>query len=269
MQTERSVSLPALRPRDAGEGAPERGAGAPFDGDATAEARVARDTGLSARPGSFGAGRGGGPKRRVASLQFRCMMQGIAAFMIALFGVTSAAPALAEPVEPQRTSRLTGGWPVDDFVLTDQHGRTFTQEQLIGQWTFVLLGDTRCGERCAAALAALTGMRQRIAGTTRVKTTQVLFVSLAQASPEELRRYLAPYDEHFIGASGSPQTVARLADELGIAAAVPVSSRAAPGRNHTGALSLIDPDGIVWGQFLPPFEVTMLTARYLKTRIGH
>jgi protein SCO1/2 len=194
---------------------------------------------------------------------------GIAAIMIALFGIASAVPALAEPAGRQRTSRLTGGWPVDDFVLIDQHGRAFTQEHFIGQWTFVLLGDTRCGEPCAAALTALTGMRQRIAGTTRVKTTQVLFVSLAQDSPEDLRRYLAPYDEHFIGASGSPQTVAKLADELGIAAAVPVSSRASGGREYSGVLSLIDADGIVWGQFLPPFEVTMLTARYLKTRIGH
>jgi protein SCO1/2 len=196
-------------------------------------------------------------------------MPGLAALMLVLLGVGSMASVYAEPAGRQRTSRLTGGWPVDDFVLIDQHGRAFTQEHLIGQWTFVLLGDTRCGAPCAAALTALAGMRQRIAGTTRVKTTQVLFVSLAQDSTEELRRYLAPYDEHFVGAIGPPQTVAKLADELGIAAAVPVSSRAAPGRNYTGALSLIDPDGIVWGQFLPPFEVTMLTARYLKTRIGH
>jgi protein SCO1/2 len=193
-------------------------------------------------------------------------MRGLAALMVALLAVVSVQPALAEPPERQRTSRLTSGWPPSDFMLIDQHGRALTQENLIGQWTFVLLGDTRCGEPCAAALTALAGMRQRIAGTNRVKTTQVLFVSLAQESPEELRRYLAPYDEHFIGASGSPETVARLADELGIAAAVPVSSRG--GREYSGVLSLIDADGIIWGQFLPPFEAQMLTARYLKTRIG-
>lgn len=203
-----------------------------------------------------------------AALWIRYAMPGLAAIVAALLCVMAVAPAHAQPAERQRTSRLSGGWPLDDFVLTDQHGRAFTQENLIGQWTFVLFGDTRCGEPCAAALAALTGMRQRIAGTSRVKTTQVLFVSLAQESPEELRHYLAPYDEHFIGASGSPQTIARLADELGIAAAVPVSSTAPAGREYSGVLSLIDPDGIVWGQFLPPFDVQMLTARYLKTRIG-
>jgi protein SCO1/2 len=192
-------------------------------------------------------------------------MQGIAAIMIAVFSVASA----AEPAGRQRTSRLSGGWPVEDFALIDQHGKPFTQDQFIGQWTFVLLGDTRCGEPCAAALAALTGMRQRIAGTSRVKTTQVLFVSVAQESPEELRRYLAPYDEHFIGASGPPQTLAKLADELSSADAGLVSSSPAADRKYSGTLSLVDPDGILWGQFLPPYEVRMLTARYLKTRIGH
>ena len=57
-------------------------------------------------------------------------------------------------------------------------------------------------------------MHQRIAGTKKVKTTQVLFVSLAQESPEALGSYLASYDEHFIGVTGSPRTVARLADAI-------------------------------------------------------
>ncbi|HTS54662.1 MAG TPA: SCO family protein [Burkholderiales bacterium] len=204
--------------------------------------------------------------RTAASLHVRGATRGIAAFLIALIGTTVA---LAEPAGPQRTNRVTAGWPIEDFVLTDQHGGAFTRAQLIGKWTFVLLGDGHCGEPCAAALTALTGMRQRISGTTKVETTQVLFVSVAGDSPGELRRYLAPYDEHFVGVSGPPQTVAKLADELGVADAVPASSSGAPGQGYTGALALVDPDGIVWGQFLPPFDATMLTARYLKTRIGH
>ena len=205
-----------------------------------------------------------GTARKTASVRVRGMMHGFAAIMI---GVIGASVALAEPAGRQRTSRVAGGWPIEDFVLTDQHGGAFTQEHLLGKWTFVLLGDTRCGEPCATALTALAGMRQRIAGTTKVKTTQVLFVSVAGESPDELRRYLAAYDEHFVGASGPPQTVAKLADELGIPDAGAVSSSATPGPSYYGALSLINPDGIVWGQFLPPFDPTMLTARYLKTRI--
>jgi protein SCO1/2 len=191
-------------------------------------------------------------------------MRGLAALMVVLVGVAFTAPAQTRAAERQRTNRLTGGLPLDDFALVDQRGRAFTQNNLVGQWTFVLIGDTRCGEPCAAALRALAGMRQRIAGTNRVKTTQILFVSHAQESPEELRRYLARYDEHFVGASGPPLTVAKMADELGVA----VPSGGPAGGEYSAVLSLIDADGIVWGQFLPPFEVEMLTARYLKTRIG-
>jgi len=207
--------------------------------------------------------------RRIRSdLGTRCARRALLC-IVALVVIGVASTALAEPAARQRTSRLTGGWQVDKLKLVDHHGQAFTEERLDGQWTFVLLSDTRCGEPCAEALAALTGMRQRIAGTTKVETTQVLFVSVARESADELRRYLAPYDEHFIGASGSPRAIARLADELGIAEIVPVSSNAAPGVDYSGTLSLINPDGIVWGVFLPPFDVNMLTARYLKARIGH
>jgi cytochrome oxidase Cu insertion factor (SCO1/SenC/PrrC family) len=103
---------------------------------------------------------------------------------------------------------LPRGWPVDEFALIDQHGKPFTQKQLLGRWTFILLGDAECGEPCATALGALTGLRQRIAASQKVKTTQVLFVSVSQESPAQLRAYLAPYDAHFIGAQGSPKIVA-------------------------------------------------------------
>jgi len=193
--------------------------------------------------------------------------RGIAAVAIVLIGVAST--ALAEPAGRQRTTRLTGGWQVDKLKLVDHQGQPFTEERLYGQWTFVLLSDTGCGSPCASALAALTGMRERIAGTTKVQTTQVLFVSVAQESADELRRYLVPFDEHFVGASGSPRAIARLTEDLSIADVVPVSSNAPPGSgDYSGALSLINPDGIVWGTFLPPFDVKMLTARYLKARIG-
>jgi cytochrome oxidase Cu insertion factor (SCO1/SenC/PrrC family) len=110
-------------------------------------------------------------------------------------------------------------------------------------------------------------MLQRIARTQKVKTTQVIFVSLAGDTPEMLRTYLAPFDPHFIGASGKQQTVERLADDLGVAELLP-ASLVEPSGAYPGVLSVIDPEGVVWGQFLPPFDVSLLTARYLKTRVG-
>jgi len=185
-------------------------------------------------------------------------------FATAALAATLAAPALADQAEPQRVDRALEGWMVGDFTLVDQHGNAFTQERLKDRWTFLLLGDTRCTDPCLAALSALAGMRQRIARTEVAKITQVLFVSLdpQRDSPEKLRRYLAPFDPHFIGASGSRENLARLSEDL-------TPPEAQPGaRTSAGSLWLVGPDRYVRGEFLPPYDALQLTARFLKTRIG-
>jgi protein SCO1 len=176
-------------------------------------------------------------------------------------------PALAEDGESQRVNLASKGWPVDSFTLVDQYGNAFTQEHLQGQWTFVLFGDTGCGQPCSAALSALVAMDQRIAQAKAIKTTQVVFVSLdpERDTPEILRRYLTPFDERFIGASGSLQTLKRLTQDLGVS--VPASR--VDKTSYAGSLVLIGPDGVVRAELLPPFDPLLLTAEYMRTRARH
>jgi len=173
-------------------------------------------------------------------------------------------PALAHDGESQQVNLASQGWPVDSFTLVDQYGNAFTQERLQGQWTFVLFGDTHCGQPCTAALSALVAVEQRIARAKAIETTQVLFVSLdpERDTPEILRRYLTSFHERFIGVSGSLQTLKRLTEDLG--ASVPASR--ADKMSYAGSLVLIGPDGVVRVELLPPFDPLLLTAEYLKTR---
>jgi protein SCO1/2 len=197
------------------------------------------------------------------------MMRRSFLFALATLSISSLVRAHAEPSTKQRTARINSGWPMDRFALTDQFGRPFTQDNLRGRWTFVLFGDARGNEPCTAALSALTGMCQRIARTQKVKSTQVVFVSLVEDAPGQLRSYLAGFDERFVGASGPAGVTAHLADDLGVeAAATLVPGDAARGSTLSSVLALVDPEGMVWGQYLPPFDVMLLTARYLKSRVG-
>lgn len=184
--------------------------------------------------------------------------------LTAALAATLAASALADHAEPQQIDRALEGWMVGDFTLVDQQGNAFTQEHLKDRWTFLLLGDTRCADPCRAALSALAGMRKRIAKTEVAKITQVLFVSLdpQDDSPERLRRYLAPFDSQFIGASGSRENLARLSEDL-----TPPEAQTGA-RTSAGSLWLVGPDRYVRGEFLPPYDALQLTARFLKTRIG-
>ncbi len=185
-------------------------------------------------------------------------------FATAALAVTLVLPAWAHQTEPQQVDLSQGGWKVGNFTLVDQRGNTFTQEHLDDRWTFVLLGDTACTEPCLGALSALTGMRQRIATTKVVTMTQVLFVSLdpQRDTAETLRRYLAPFDPHFIGASGNRNNLARLSEDL----SPPEAQQST--RIRAGSLWLIGPDRYLRGEFLPPYDAIQLTARFLKLRIG-
>jgi protein SCO1 len=180
-----------------------------------------------------------------------------------LLAVLLAVPAYAgiafahHEAKHQRVDRALEGWPIEPFTLVDQHGAKFGAEKLLGRWTFVLLGDTRCAQPCAAGLGALEGLSQRIWQSDAILSTQVLFVSLdpQRDTPAAIKAYLAPYDKRWIGATGAPQTLARLADDLSLA-----------GSSPGGSLALVGPQGFLHAVYAAPYDVPRLTADFLKAR---
>lgn len=194
--------------------------------------------------------------RRIVSLSRHA-----SALVIAMAAAAASAHHDAKPL-PLTFDRSADGWPVPDFALVDQHGDALTRHRLLGQWTFVLFGDTHCVAPCAQALQALSGLRARIARAQVVHSTQLLFVSLdpARDSVARLKSYLAPYDTELVAATGSVQALAAVADEFG------VDPRGGAAADYTGALVLVGPEGHVRAVYLPPYDVRLLTADYLLKR---
>ena len=161
---------------------------------------------------------------------------------------------------PLKFDRSADGWPVPDFSLVDQHGDALTRHRLLGQWTFVLFGDTHCAAACTDGLSTLSALRARIARAQVVHSTQLLFVSLDPTRDDALRlkAYLAPYDSELVGATGSAQMLATVADEFGV--------RTRDQAGYSGALVLVGPEGLVRAVYLPPYDVRLLTADYLLKR---
>jgi protein SCO1/2 len=156
----------------------------------------------------------------------------------------------------QHVDRSFDQWPIEPFALVDQHGEKFTHERLRGRWTFVLVGDTRCAKLCAEGLDALQGLSKRIERSDAILTTQVLFVSLdpRRDTPAALRKYLAPYDRHWIGATGPAGALEKLVDDLNLAGRKP------------GTLALVGPQGFLHAIYAAPYDVKRLTADFLKQR---
>jgi protein SCO1/2 len=177
--------------------------------------------------------------------------------------VLAAAPGRGGEPPPQRVDLALAGWPIGELALVDQIGRPVTQQTLQGQWTFVVLTSGGCSEACAAALAAAAGLYRRIARAAVLRTTQVIVVSLdSRHTPADLYGRLVTYDPRFVAAGGPPAAVAALARDLG----VPDNPAALPAEEDAGALWLIDSGGVIRAQLLPPYDVPLLTASYLRTR---
>jgi protein SCO1/2 len=177
-----------------------------------------------------------------------------------MLSLGSIAPAFADRL-PQQVSEATAGWPVGNFVLTDHRGAPFTQENLLGRWTLLLLEDA-CGAPCEAALSALAGVYRRINQTEAIRHMQVVLVSPNSTPPEW--KTLARFDPRFIGAVGSRPALQGLADDLGVG--VPTHANAASARSAAGSIWVIGPDGILRAELLPPFDVLLLTAEFMKIR---
>jgi protein SCO1/2 len=178
--------------------------------------------------------------------------------------VLAAAPGRGDEPPPQRVDLALAGWPIGEFALVDQIGRPVTQQTLQGQWTFVLLTSGGCSETCAAALAALAGLYRRIARAAVLRTIQVIVVSLdPRQSTAELYGHLVTHDPRFLAAGGSADAVAGLARDLGVAD----FAAASPEVSESGAMWLIDSDGVIRARLLPPYDVPRLTATFLRTRV--
>lgn len=178
-------------------------------------------------------------------------------------------PNLARHNPAQRIDRSAIGWRLADFVLHDQRGRPFTNDSLRGRWTFVLFGGPQCGQLCDQALCTLNGMRERIAKTEAVKTTQVVLIGLdsTRDAPEWLQTQPSCVAPEFIIASGPGEARTHLADDVDFSIPGAAQAQAAyAGADSQLLLILIGPDATVRAKFLPPFDVLLLTAQYLKTR---
>ncbi len=184
-----------------------------------------------------------------------------------LFAVTMPAGA-ATPAS--RLITTLAGWPIGDFALTDQHGLPFTQENLDGHWTFLIIDGSPCAGANEGALSALAGMYRRIAATRALEETQVVLVSTDHQSKAAAGvTDLAAYDPRFIGATGAAEGLAGLLDDLGVTDSERVygETGGSCGDPESESVWLIGPDRVLRGQFSAPFDVLRLTSDFLRTRL--
>jgi protein SCO1 len=187
---------------------------------------------------------------------------------LALLALGTGSP-LADQVQDQRVSWDSSGWPIGDLALVDHHGASFDNDNLRGRWTLLAIADSRYGDPCSGTVAALAGLLRRIAGAKVIETTQAVLVSLrAEDTGADLARLIPPQEPRLIGVTGPADSLAQLADDLGLPYPPPDPQAVTPGgQDYAGSIWLIGPDAAIRAELLPPFDVPLLTAAYLKLRL--
>lgn len=145
-----------------------------------------------------------------------------------------------------------------DFTLTDMYGRPFTHADLAGAPTLVFFGFTHCPDVCPTTLLKLA----RIHKAAGIANLRVLFISIdpQRDTPQAMGLYVHAFDPDFMGVTGEPQAISRVATQFGVA----VSRVDLPGgdytMDHSAVVFLLDDAARIAAIFTPPFEVAAFAA---------
>ena len=170
---------------------------------------------------------------------------------------------LARELDSSGPELASGTWlpqpkPLADFHLTDHLGRPFTSHNLQGRPSLVFFGFTHCPDVCPTTLVKLAQIRKVAA----LPGLQVLFVSVdpQRDTPAALRPYVHAFDPDFIGLTGDPKSIEKIAAEFGVA----VNRVDLPGgdytMDHSAVVFLLDGRGQIVGVFTPPFDIQRFAA---------
>jgi protein SCO1/2 len=141
----------------------------------------------------------------------------LAALLIALSAGGAGAADPANPLglksgvfEPPRMA--------PDFTVRGSNGKELKLSQFRGKLVLLEFGYTSCVDVCPVSLAMLAQARKQLGA--QADEMQVIYVTVdpERDTEERMRNYLRAFDSTFIGATGTPQQMARVRQEYGITA---------------------------------------------------
>lgn len=156
----------------------------------------------------------------------------------------------------------------ENFNLTDNHGKSFTQENLKGHWTMVFFGFTNCGMVCPTTMAALSDMYKSLGNDLSAnQLPQVVMVSVDpdRDSVQRMNDYVAAFNPSFIGIRGGIGETITLENQLHIAAAKIQTDEKGKDHytiNHSAEILLFNPKGELQAYLSYPHEARQMAKDY-------
>lgn len=158
--------------------------------------------------------------------------------------------------------------PVTSFVLSNHKSETFSQDNLIGKWSFLSFGYTHCPDICPTTLKTLDHIDKILHKMDNAILPQTIFITL---DPERddvatLSEYIPWFNKDFIGLTGTAEQIEVLTKNLGI------MNQKRQDQNvegdyqidHTVVIMLIDPKGRLRALSSAPHDAQTIADDFIK-----
>jgi protein SCO1 len=156
--------------------------------------------------------------------------------------VTGGGPA------PIATARAAIGGP---FRLTDQNGKTVTNEDFKGHPSLVFFGFTNCPEVCPTTLFDISEVLNRLGPDADKVNALFVTVDPERDTPEKLKDYLSSFNPRLIGLGGDAAALAAVAKAYRVFYEKVPQDGGNYTMNHTAIVYLMDKQG----NFVAPFSL--------------
>jgi protein SCO1/2 len=137
------------------------------------------------------------------------------------------------------------------FRLTDQTGRTVTDEDFRWKPFLVFFGFTHCPEICPTTLFEISEVLRKLGPDA--DRTHALFITVdpEQDTPKALKDYLSSFDPHMSGLTGNADAIAAVAKAYRVIYRKVPLDEGGYTMDHTAIIYLMDKQG----RFVAPFSL--------------
>ena len=156
---------------------------------------------------------------------------------------------------------------ISDFTFLSANGNQFTKSDLIGKWTLMYFGFTRCPDECPTTMYQISKLLKVLREKEfPLDNKQWVLVSIdpERDSPNNIDKYAKGFDKDFIGVSNVRPMLLSLATQLSVNNVMPGENPNDHSHldNHLNNIILLNPAGEFVGIFRPPFDISRLSLTY-------
>lgn len=158
---------------------------------------------------------------------------------------------------------------IQAFELTNEANKAFTNKDLMGHWTLLFFGFTRCQDICPTTLAVFNKI-YKVLETQKIVEPQYVMISVdpERDNPKQISQYVKGFNDAFKGATGDKAALEKLTKDMSVLYMKVANKGSTDSKDytidHSGTIMLIGPDAKLYAIFPMPHDADSISKDYVN-----